>query len=78
MGERNKGWYKIEKNRQGRVSDHVALKYNEMCLKFTEAEIPDDLIDGSRDSYFNGDEGVADEDRPTEQSVKKTVDRLNK
>ena len=72
MNERNKGWYKIEKNRQGRLSDHVALKFDENCLKFTEAEIPDE--NEGHDSYFD----VADEDRPTEQSVMKTVNELNK
>ncbi len=73
MGERNKGWYKIEKNRQGRLSDHVALRYDENCLKFTEAEIPDDDVDG-RDSYFND----PDPELPTEQTVMKTVNRLNR
>jgi len=60
MGERNKGWYKIEKNRQGRLSDHVALKYDENILKFTEVDIPDENAE-SKDSYFN--ETVADEDQ---------------
>jgi len=44
--ERNKGWYKIAKNRQGPVTDSVELKFNEDYLKFTEVDIPqNDMID---------------------------------
>jgi len=66
--ERSKGWYRIDKNRQGQITDNVALTFNEHILKFTENDIPTDGVD-EQGTLIGGYDDVADEDRPTEQIV---------
>lgn len=68
-GERNKGWYKIAKNRQGSTTDNVALTFNELTLRFTENDHLENGVD-MQETYIDGyDDEIPDEDRPTEQSV---------
>ncbi len=66
--ERHKGWYMVAKNRQGPVTDRVELVFTEDCLKFTEKDIPQDGVT-NQGSLIGGYDEVADEDRPTEQTV---------
>ncbi len=42
LRDRNQGWYKIAKNRQGATTDAVALEFNELTLKFKEIEPPEE------------------------------------
>lgn len=51
--ERRKGWYRVEKNREGETTDRVDLTYNESYLRFTENDIPQDDID-NQGSYIAG------------------------
>ena len=71
--ERNKGWYRIDKNRQGQVTANVALTFREQILKFTEVDRPAEDID-EQGTYIKGyDDNIPDEERPTEQSVVETI-----
>lgn len=45
LRERNKGWYKIAKNRQGATTDEVFLDFDEWALRFKETDTPDDSED---------------------------------
>lgn len=68
-GERNKGWYRVEKNRQGRVTENVALIFHEQFLKFTEKDIPEEGVDAQGTLISGYDDNIPDEERPTEQTV---------
>lgn len=67
--ERNKGWYRIDKNRQGQVTDNVELIFHEQILKFTEKDRPAEGVDEQGTLIGGYDDNIPDEDRPTEQSV---------
>jgi len=72
-GERTKGWYRIEKNRQGQVTGNVALTFHEQILKFTEDDIPEENVDAQGTLIDGYDDAISDEDRPTEQLVVEKV-----
>jgi len=71
--ERNKGWYKLAKNRQGGTTDNVTLTFWETTLKFTEPDRPEDGVDAQGTLIGGYDDEIPDEDRPTEQKVVETI-----
>ena len=75
LGERTKGWYRIDKNRQGGTTDNVELTFNEATLKFVETDRPEEGVDNQGTLVGGYDDDIPDEDRPTEQSV---VDKVMK
>jgi len=72
-GERNKGWYKIAKNRHGPLTDNVALTFWEDYLKFTENDIPESGKEDQGTLIGDYDNSIPDESRPTEQSVAEQI-----
>jgi len=57
LRERNIGWYSIAKNRGGKTTDKVELNFDEVCLKFSETDPPEedveDFLDEATDEYEN-------------------------
>lgn len=72
-GERNKGWYRVDKNRQGQITENVALIFHEQFLKFTEKDIPEAGVDAQGSLIGGYDDSISDDERPTEQSVVENV-----
>ncbi len=70
--ERKKGWYKVEKNRQGENSEIVDLTFNEAYLRFTENDIPQDDVMAQGDSLIAGYDEKSDEEL-TEQTVVENI-----
>ncbi len=77
--ERRKGWYKVAKNREGSLTDPVELLFDDECLRFTEANIPQTDVN-EYNSIIEGafEEEPSDEDITEQKVVEQIIDKQGK